>query len=68
MIVETNETPVAEAAEKVRCCHTADVTVAVPAPEAAAEPCCGTAAEATGACCGATAKAEAVAARAGCCG
>jgi len=43
MIVETNETPVAE-------------------------PCCGTAAEATGACCGATAKAEAVAARAGCCG
>jgi hypothetical protein len=68
MIVETNETSVAEAADQVRCCDTAEVAMAVPAAEAATEPCCGTSAEATGACCGASAKAEAVAAGAGCCG
>ena len=50
------------------CCgNQLQATLTLPA---AADPCCGTTAEATqaGSCCGTAAKAEAVAAKQGCCG
>jgi hypothetical protein len=54
------------------CCgNPAQATTALPEPaDAAAAPCCGTAAEAqeAGSCCGTTAKVDAVASGAGCCG
>lgn len=53
------------------CCGSpSHATPGVPEPASAADPCCGTQAEATaeGSCCGTAAKTEAVATGQGCCG
>ena len=52
------------------CCGNPPQTASITLPETAGSPCCGTPAQAqeSGSCCGATAKADAVASGAGCCG
>jgi hypothetical protein len=53
------------------CCgNPPQAALTLPGPQADAGPCCGTATEAAadGSCCGATAKADAVASGQGCCG